>query len=149
MVVERRARRHSKDLIEKLLDQSSNGLKKVNGQVKVRSKVKIAGFHSGCSWVPSTWRNDLQFTHDASNILPKVIVGEKWTCYSKVKVRSGHKRSRWLKKGIEACDTCFMGYFSFPSHGWCSFYHLRQGQVRSSLKVRPFKVKFHDWTWRH
>ena len=111
MDVERRTRRHSKDLDETLPKNFRKFKIEVTCQVKVRSKVKI-----GCFQVAD--RSDLKrsiFRPKLSICTPKdqakVLTSEIVSYFVQIRSRSGQKRSPNPKFSNVSFDTCFMVHF--------------------------------------
>ena len=113
LVVESRARRHSKALDKTLQNLLSEVKIEVTCEFKVRSKVKIRRFDvlSPC------------FEQNVVKGLVKVWYEYKWHTKKTSRSRSGHKRSLYVRI-VKSCDTCFMAQFRRSTRTSRLKYHL-------------------------
>ena len=131
LVVESRARRHSKALVDihsRLYKTRQNHLSKlkieVTCEVKVRSKVKIWRFDvlgPGDQDYRTWW---LKLRQNVVKGMVKVWYEYKWHKKKTSRSRSGHKRSLYVRIVIKSCDTCFMAKFRRRTRKSGLEYHL-------------------------
>ena len=105
LVVERRARWHSKALDKTLQNRLSELKIEVKCEVKVRSKVKIwrfDGLGPGDQYYRTWW---LKLRQNVVKGMVKVWYEYKWHTNKTSRSRSGHKRSLYLRIVIKSRDT--------------------------------------------
>ena len=111
LVVESRARRHSKALHKTCQNHLSELKIEVKCEVKVRSKVKIWRFDvfgPGDQDYRTWW---LKLRKNVAKGMVKVWYEYKWHTKKTSWSRSGHKMSLCVRIVIKPCDTCFMAQF--------------------------------------
>ena len=122
LVVERRARRHSKALHNTHPKHLSELKIKVTCEIKVRSKVKIWCFDvlgPGDKDYRTWWLKLRQ-----NVVIGMVKVWYKPHTKKTSRSRSGHNRSLYVRNVIKSCDQCFMAQFRRRTRNSRLKYHL-------------------------
>ena len=124
LVVESRARRHSKALHKTHQNHLSELKIEVTCEVKVRSKVKIWRFDvlgPGDQDYRTWW---LKLRQNVVKGMVEVWYEYKWSTKKTSRSRSGHKRSLYERIVIKSCDTRFMAQFRRKTQKSELKYHL-------------------------
>ena len=124
LVVESRARRHSKALHKTRQNHLTELKIEVTCEVKVRSKVKIWRFDvlgPGDQDYRTWW---LKLRQNVVKGMVKVWYEYKWHTKKTSRSKSGHKRSLYVRIMIMSCDTCFMAQFRRRTRKSALKYHL-------------------------